>query len=366
MNESPLKSVLRLAVEQNASDILIKQDCNVLLKINDRLVSCNFKPNAQFMEKSLDFMLLSEEMRKRYNGTGDMDLSYKEDEVGRFRVNIHKQRGTPAISIRYVKSQVRTFSQLNLPNQIEKITKSKRGIIIITGTTGSGKSTTLASMINYINQHSDKHIVTVEDPIEYEFVDDKSFIEQRELGLDTISFDSAFIHALRQNPDVIMVGEMRSKDSFDCALKSADTGHLVLTTLHTSNATQSVNRILDFYNANEHHSIRKALATNLTAIISQRLIAKADGSGLVPAVEIMINTPVIHGILSEGNLDKLAAAVESNKDEGMQSFNQSVVELVNKGIITEEDALANATNVEALKMNLKGIFLKTESSILDK
>jgi twitching motility protein PilT len=361
--ENPIKDVLKLAVDSNASDIHIKTGALIRFRIDGGLVECDFKATKDIVDKFLDIML-NDALFEKYKSVGDVDISYVEEGVGRFRVNVHKQRGETGITMRHVKSQILDFNSLGLPPQIKKIAELERGIIFLTGTTGSGKSTTLASIINYINEHKSKHIITIEDPIEYEFFDDKSFIEQREVGLDTVSFDSAFIHSLRQDPDIIVVGEMRSKESFDAALKAADTGHLIFSTLHTMNASQSINRLLDFYDASEHLALRKSLANSLGAIISQRLIPKATGKGLMPAVEIMINSPIIQSLLSENKLDKLASAIEGSKQEGMQTFNQALVDLVNDGTITEEAAIKFATNPEALKMNLKGIFLGGEGKIL--
>ena len=223
---------------------------------------------------------------------------------------------------------------------------------------------TLAAMIEHINQNLRKHIITIEDPIEYEFKDKKSVIEQREVGLDTETFYSALVHVLRQDPDVIMIGEMRNKESFDAALQASDTGHLVLTTLHSTNASQAVTRILDFYEKSEQDSIRSALAINIRAICAQRLLPRAIGGGVIPAVEILINTALVRKLINENKLEKLPAAIENSKDDGMQSFNQSLLGLVNEGLITEEDALKAATNPEALKMNLRGIFLDSKSEIM--
>jgi len=363
MAGSFLHEVLELAVNAKASDVHIKQDHPIALRIESKLVDTDFITNQEFMDKALAVML-DDEHRKKFNSVGDVDLSYVEDDVGRFRVNIHQQRGTPAIAMRHVKSKILDFDTLGLPPQVKTIAEMERGIIFVTGTTGSGKSTTLAAMIDYINQNYRKHIITVEDPVEYEFTDKHSLIEQREVGLDTESFESALIHVLRQDPDIIEIGEMRTRDSFDAALQAADTGHLVLTTLHTINASQSISRVLDFYDSSEHDTIRWALTTNLSAVISQRLLPRAFGGGVIPAVEILINTPIIKKLLGQNKLDKLAPAIESGAGEGMQSFNQSLYKLINEGLVTEEDALKAATNPEALKMNLKGIFLSTESQIL--
>ncbi|HBM16502.1 MAG TPA: twitching motility protein [Lentisphaeria bacterium] len=361
--ENPIRDVLKLAVENKASDIHIKTASPVTLRMSGNLVESDFVTDEKCLSQILSCML-SEEQRKKYNIAGDVDLSYVEPEVGRFRVNIHKQRGSATLAMRHVKSQILDFKSLGLPPQIQKLTTLERGIVFITGTTGSGKSTTLASVIDYINQTRKMHIITIEDPIEFEFKDKESFIEQREVGLDTISFDSAFIHSLRQDPDIIIVGEMRSKDSFDAALKAADTGHLVFSTLHTRNAAQSINRLLDFYQSSEHSAIRQALAASLAGIVSQRLLTNAKGDGIVPAVEILYNSPIIQSLLRENKLDKLNAAIEGSREEGMLSFNQCLVDLVNRGLVTEDEAFAASDNAESLKMNLKGVFLGVENKIL--
>ena len=363
MSEKSLRNILELASKQNASDIHIKPGRDVVLRINSKLVDCDFVPDLDCVNKFKDIMANDDQLQILAK-TGDVDLSYVEKGIGRFRVNIHKQKGMPAINLRLVKSEILDFKHLKLPSQMEKIAKFERGIVFITGTTGSGKSTTLASIIDYINTHHRRHIITVEDPIEYEFTDKKSLIEQREVSLDTISFDSAFHHSLRQDPDIIVIGEMRSRDSFDSALKAADTGHLIFSTLHTLNASQSINRILDFYDASEHDGILSALSNSLVAIVSQRLIPKAMKEGVVPAVEIMFNTPVIKGFLEDKKIQKLYAAIENSRNEGMQSFNQALVDLVNQGEISEESALKYATNKEALRMHLKGVLLGTEGKIL--
>lgn len=363
MAKTFMHDLLNLAVESGASDLHIKLNHPVALRISGKLVDSDFIADDGFMSKTLELMTTADQL-SHYRKCGDVDLSYVEEDVGRFRVNIHTQRGGPAITMRHVKSTILAFEKLGLPPIVKQIAEAERGIVFITGTTGSGKSTTLASMLDHVNRNMRKHIITIEDPVEYEFADRNSFIEQREVGLDTESFDSALIHAIRQDPDIIMIGEMRNRDSFDAALQAADTGHLVMTTLHTTNASQSINRLLDFYESSEHDSIRWALATNLHAIISQRLIPKAVGGGVVPSVEIMINTPIIQKLIFKNKLDKLAPAIENCTGDGMQSFNQSLVNLVNEGIISEDDAMKAATNPESLRMNLQGIFLGSENAIL--
>jgi len=363
MAVSVIHDLLELGVNSNASDWHIKEGHTVVLRIDGNLVDTDFVPDAECVDKILE-QLTSEELRERYYETGDLDVSYVEDKVGRFRVNVHKQRGRPCFTLRHVKTKIMHLDELGTPPILEKIAEQPRGIVIVGGTTGSGKSTTLAGMLEHVNLNFRRHCVTIEDPIEYEFEDKKSVFEQREVGLDTKSFQAALTHVLRQDPDIIMVGEMRDRESFDAALQAADTGHLVLTTLHATTASQSIKRILDFYDHVEQSSIRMALSINLHAIICQRLLPKAFGGGVVPAVEVMINTPMVRKLLEKDQLDKLPAAVETGRDDGMQSFNQSLLKLVNEGLVTEEDALAAASNPDALRMNLQGIELNTSSQIL--
>lgn len=364
MPTSIMHDVLELGVNSRASDWHIKEDSPIAIRIDSRLVDTDMVSTKEFVAKALEAMLSTDEMKRRLAERGDADVSFVEEGVGRFRVNIHRQRGMISIALRHVKRNILSIEELGVPQNVKRIAESERGIIIVSGTTGSGKSTTLASIIEYINQNFRKHIITVEDPIEYEFQDKESIIEQREIGLDTINFESALRHVLRQDPDVIMVGEMRDKESFDAALQASDTGHLVLTTLHATNASQAVNRILDFYERAEQDAIRGALAINIKSIMCQRLIRRAFGGGVIPGLEILINTPIVRKLLEENKIDKLHAAVETGREDGMQSFNQSLLGLVNEGLITEEDALKMASNPESLKMNLKGIYLDSRAEIL--
>jgi twitching motility protein PilT len=246
---------------------------------------------------------------------------------------------------------------------LKKIAESPRGIVLLAGSTGCGKSTTLAAMIEHINATFKKHIITLEDPIEYVFDDNQSVIEQREVGLDTQSFEMGLKHILRQDPDIIMIGEMRDATSFTAAMSAADTGHLVLSTLHTTNASQSVTRILDFFKADEREQVRRQLASTLQAVVCQRMVTTINGS-VTPALEIMINTPTVKKLMEENRLDKLPAAIETGIEDGMQNFNQALFNLVKARKITEKEALAKATNPQALEMNFKGIFLDEARRIL--
>jgi twitching motility protein PilT len=258
---------------------------------------------------------------------------------------------------------VPTFEELGLLPILKKIAEAPRGIVLLAGTTGSGKSTTLAAMIEHINANSRKHIITLEDPIEYVFEDNQSVIEQREIGLDTMSFSSGLKHVLRQDPDVIMVGEMRDATSFAAAISAADTGHLVLSTLHTTNAAQSVGRILDFFKPEERDQVRRQLAGTLYSVICQRMVPSLAGS-MIPAQEVMINTLTVRKLIEENRLEKLSAAIETGGEDGMLNFNQALFQLVKDAKISQQEALAKATNAQALEMNFQGIFLTEGKRIL--
>jgi twitching motility protein PilT len=276
--------------------------------------------------------------------------------IGRFRTNLFQQRSQWCLAMRFVKTLVPSFEELGLLEQIKKIAESQRGIVLLAGSTGCGKSTTLAAMVEHINSNFKKHIITLEDPVEYAFEDNQSVIEQREIGLDTLSFHYALRHVLRQDPDIIMIGEMRDDISFAAAMSAADTGHLVLSTLHTTSASQSISRILDFFKVEEREQVRRQLAATLRGVVCQRMVGTVDDK-LTPALEILLDTPLVKKLIEENRLDKLPAAIETGADDGMLSFNQSLFNLVKAGRVTEKEALAKATNPQALEMNFKGIFL---------
>ena len=352
-----LRAILETGVQARASDWHIRENHTVVLRVDAQLVEvADFVPDRKFLQEVMA-EICDERAVKAFNETGDADLAHQEENVGRFRVNVHKQRNLISLSMRHVKDQVPDVHALGLPDIILKVAEMPRGIVLITGTTGSGKSTTLACMLEHLNQTRAEHIITIEDPIEYTFKDVNCIFEQREVGIDTQSFHKGLISALRQDPDTIVVGEMRDRASFDTALMAADTGHMVLTTLHTTNSPQTIQRILDFYPHEERQQIRMALATNLAAICCQRLMPRAVGKGVIPGLEVLINTPLVRKLVYEGQLEKLPNAIEAGQGEGMMSFNQCMLGLVNRGLITEETALEHASNPEALKMNLKGIFL---------
>jgi twitching motility protein PilT len=355
--------ILKTAVDGGASDIHIKSNTPVIFRINRELISIECPvPTEQWMNKIVE-SITPVHLKKRLEEDREVDFSYFVPGVGRFRTNLFQQRGQWALAMRYVKSHVASFEDLGLLEQIKTIAESPRGIVLVAGSTGCGKSTTLAAMIEHINGNFKKHIITLEDPIEFVFEDNQSVIEQREVGLDTVSFHHALKHVLRQDPDIIMLGEMRDDISFGAAMSAADTGHLVLSTLHTTTAAQSITRILDFFKADEREQIRRQLAATLRGVICQRMVPTVDGR-MTPALEIMVNSPLIRKMLEENRLDKLTAAIETGGDDGMLTFNQSLFNLVKAGRVTEKEAMGKATNPQALEMNFKGIFLNEGGRIV--
>ena len=355
--------ILKLAVSGGASDIHIKIGTPIIFRISRQLVAIEAPiPTEEWMNNVVKNIVPSH-LRKRLEDDREIDFSYHEHGTGRFRTNLFQQRGEFCLAMRAVKSTVPSFEELGLLETIKRIAELPRGIVLVAGSTGSGKSTTLAAMIEHVNSTSKRHIVTMEDPIEFVFEDNQSVIEQREVGLDTQSFDHALKHVLRQDPDVIMIGEMRDATSFGAAMSAADTGHLVLSTLHTTNASQSVGRILDFFKAEEREQVRRQLAGTLKAVICQRMVPTINGS-MTPALEILINTSTVKKMLEENRLDKLSAAIETGMDDGMQSFNQALFQLVKDGKVSQKEALAKASNAQALEMNFKGIFLDEGRRIL--
>ena len=355
--------ILKTAVDGGASDVHLKVGTPVIFRINRQLIAieCPF-PTQEWMENVVKHATPAH-LQKRLQEEREVDFSYFVPGIGRFRTNLFQQRGQWCLAMRYVKTVVPSFEELGLLPQIRKIAESPRGIVLVAGSTGSGKSTTLAAMIEHINANSKKHLVTLEDPIEYVFEDNQCVIEQREVGLDTLSFHHALKHILRQDPDIIMIGEMRDSVSFTAAMSAADTGHLVLSTVHTTNAAQSVNRILDFFKAEEREQIRRQLAGTLQAVVCQRMVSTLAGS-MTPAMEILINTATVRKLIEENRLDKLPVAIETGTDDGMINFNQALFNLVKEGKVSEKEALSKASNPQALEMNFKGIFLDEGRRIL--
>ena len=357
--------ILKTAVDGGASDVHLKIGAPVIYRINRELIAVDSPfPTAEWMNKIVETITPAHQ-KKRLDEQHEIDFSYFVPEIGRFRTNLFQQRSEWCLSMRFVKTRVPSFEELGLLPQIRHIAESPRGIVLLAGSTGCGKSTTLAAMIEHINSNFKKHLITLEDPIEYIFEDNQSVIEQREIGLDTMSFHRALMHVLRQDPDIIMVGEMRDDISFTAAMSAADTGHLVLSTVHTTNASQSIHRILDFFKSEEREQIRRQLVGSLRAVICQRMVGTVDGK-VTPAFEILLDTPLVRKLIEENRLDKLAAAIETGVEDGMISFNQSLFNLVKAGRVTEKEAMSKASNPQALEMNFKGIFLDEGRRILSR
>jgi twitching motility protein PilT len=357
------RRILAAAVQGGASDIHLKINTPIVFRINRKLVVVEGPlPTLEWMNNVID-NILPRHSKQLLEQAHECDFSYFLPDVGRFRTNCFYQRGTPCLAMRFVKTQVPSFEDLGLLPVLKQIAEAPRGIVLLAGSTGSGKSTTLAAMVEHINANFRKHIITLEDPIEYVFEDNQSVIEQREVGLDTGSFEHGLKHVLRQDPDVIMIGEMRDSVSFSAAMSAADTGHLVLSTLHTTNASQSIGRILDFFKAEERDQVRRQLAGTMQAVVCQRMVPLISG-GMIPAQEIMINSGTVRKLIEENRLEKLGAAIETGSEEGMLSFNQSLFQLVKDGKVSQKEALAKATNAQALEMNFQGIFLTEGKRIL--
>ena len=296
--------------------------------------------------------LTNEEQQERLASHKDLDLSYAVESIGRYRVNIHRQRTGLAIAMRAIRDAVPPLESLNLPQVVQRFAMLPRGLVLVTGDTGSGKSTTLAAVIQAINGHQRKHVITLEDPIEYTFESRQCLIEQRELGQDMPSFSSGLKHALRQDPDIILVGEMRDLETTALAMSAAETGHLVLSTLHTVSAAQTVERIIDMYPANQQNQIRAMLGNTLEAVVSQTLFSRADGPGMVPAVEILLCTPAVRNLIRESRTFEIPNVIETSRGLGMTTLDASIAELCFNGLITREDAVARATHPLAMEQAL--------------
>jgi twitching motility protein PilT len=352
-----LKEMLAEMLRTKSSDIHLRVGLRPTLRIDGALRQIETQPiTGEEMEGILN-QILTEEQKTRFYKRNEMDLALSVSKMGRFRINIYRQRGTVGVAIRAVNTLVPTFEELNLPLTLRDIASNRRGMVIVTGTTGSGKSTTLAAMIEHINSSRAENIVTIEDPIEYIYRDKKSIISQREVGGDTESFGTALRHAFRQDPDVILVGEIRDIDTMSIALTASDTGHLVLTTLHTLNAIETINRIISFFPPHQHQHVRIILAATLKAIICQRLLPRCDGPGRVPAVEVLVNNSSVREyIIDPMKTPLIIELIESGAIQyGMQSFDQSIMKLYKAGLISYEEAISQTSSPDDFELRVKGI-----------
>jgi twitching motility protein PilT len=296
--------------------------------------------------------ITNEHQRRHFEQHLDLDFSYEIPGFKRYRVNAHMQRGMVGMAMRAIRTKVPPLSALNLPEVISRLTYLPRGLVLVTGDTGSGKSTTLAAMIQAMNERYKKHIITLEDPVEYTFQSQKCLIEQRELGADMPTFASGLKHALRQDPDIILVGEMRDLETTALAITAAETGHLVLSTLHTVNASQTVERVVDMYPANQQNQIRAMLANTLQAVISQTLFRRVDKAGMVPAIEVLLCTPAVRNIIREARTYEIPNVIETSRSIGMTTLDNAIAELYFNGMISREDAIAQAAYPDKLDRTL--------------
>jgi twitching motility protein PilT len=353
-----LNDILRIAVKGNASDIHLKAGLPPMFRVDGALMP--LKSGDRLLPEYLDRVLeyiSTPGQRAHFEKNHEVDLAYSVPGLGRFRVNAFMQRGTVGIVFRVIPFGVKTIEQLNLPSVVERVSMEPRGLVLVTGTTGSGKSTTLAAMIDHINSNKTCHLMTIEDPIEFLIRDKRSIVNQREIGVDSLSFASALRAALRQDPDVILVGEMRDLETIETALTAAETGHLVMSTLHTIDATETITRIVSVFPPHQQAQVRLQLASVIKGIISQRLVPRADGKGRVPATEILVSTARVRECVSDKERTKEIpdAIAKGFTTYGMQTFDQSLMALVKRGLVTYDVALRNVSNPDDFALRFKGV-----------
>ena len=348
-----IDTILRLAMDADASDIHLVSGHPPMVRIHTKMQPIDGYDELTAEETmALIEHMASEGHLERYGDQKDVDFSYAVEGLGRFRVNAHEQRHGPGISLRAIKEDIPPLEALNLPEVIGKLTYLPRGLVLVTGATGSGKSTTLAAMIQEMNERYHKHIITLEDPVEYAFESDKSVIEQRELGANLPTFASGLKHALRQDPDIILVGEMRDLETTAAAITAAETGHLVLSTLHTNSAASTIERVVDMYPASQQNQIRAMLANTIQAVVSQQLFKRVDQLGMVPALEVMVATPAVRNLIRESRTFEIPNVIETNRALGMQLLDNAIASLYFNGMISKEDAVAKAVHPDKLQRTL--------------
>ncbi len=357
--------LLRRAVESKASDLHLKVGNHPYLRIDGVLNPLTHIPRVTPEEMlSMAFSMMTNRQKQKFKETAELDMAYGVAGLGRFRVNVFQQRGNVGMVLRVIPTKIRTIEELELPRALEKICEEQRGMVLVTGTTGSGKSTTLAALIDRINSLRAEHIITIEDPIEYLHRDKKGFINQREVEVDTSSFSTALRAGLRQDPDVILVGEMRDLETISTALLAAETGHLVFSTLHTLDATETIQRIIAVFPPPEQKQIRLQLASTLKAVLSQRLVRRSDGVGRVPAVEVLITTGYIRDCIMNPDKTRLIrdAIAAGTSQYGMQTFDQSLYDLYSRNLITLEEALIRASNPDEFRLRVQGVRSAADSA----
>ena len=360
-----IDDLLRRAVENKSSDLHLKVGNHPYLRVDGLLTPITDVPRITPEEMlSMAFSMMTNRQKQKFKETAELDMAYGVAGLGRFRVNVFQQRGNVGMVLRVIPTKIRTIEELELPRILTQICEETRGLVLTTGTTGSGKSTTLAAMVDRINSLRAEHVITIEDPIEYLHRDKKGFINQREVEVDTSSFSTALRAALRQDPDVVLVGEMRDLETISTALLAAETGHLVLSTLHTLDATETIQRIIAVFPPPEQKQIRLQLASTLKAVISQRLVRRGDGQGRVPAVEVMVATNYIRDCIINPDKTRLIreAIAAGTSQYGMQTFDQSLFDLFSRNLITLEEALLRASNPDDFRLRVQGIRSSSDSA----
>ncbi|MCG3124381.1 MAG: Twitching mobility protein [Phycisphaerales bacterium] len=347
-----LHEILKAAIEADASDVHLIGGEAPVMRVHQVMTYMDFPVITKEQARKFLESMASPEAVATFDRQKDSDFSYQFEGVARYRVNAHMQRGMIGMAMRMIKTKVPPLAKLSLPEVIARLTYLPRGLVLVTGDTGSGKSTTLAAMIQAMNERYRKHIITLEDPVEYIFKSDQCVIEQRELGADMPTFASGLKHALRQDPDIILVGEMRDLETTSLAISAAETGHLVLSTLHTVNASQTVERIIDMYPAGQQNQIRSMLSNTLQAVISQTLFSRIDRPGMVPAVEVLLCTPAVRNLIRESRTFEIPNVIETNRAIGMSTLDSSIAELYFNGMISREDAIASSAYPDKLERQL--------------
>jgi len=352
IEEVHVDELLRLVVEKKGSDLHLAAGVPPVLRIDGKLLATNFAVLSDFEVQRMIYGVLTDEQIRTFETDYELDCSYELKGLSRFRVNVYRDRGAVAVAFRVIPSKIPTVRELGLPLVLEDLSRRPRGLVLVTGPTGSGKSTTLAAMLGQINNERSEHIITIEDPIEYLHTHRRSLVNQRELGADTRTFAQALRHALRQDPDVILVGEMRDLDTMALAITAAETGHLVFSTVHTNSAAQTVDRIVDVFPPGQQEQIRIQLSNTLEAVVSQQLLPRAGTPGRIAAMEIMIASPAIRNLIREAKAHQITSIIQTSAHLGMQTMDQCLRDLYQRGLITYEEAMGRAMNQEELKKML--------------
>jgi len=352
-----IDDLLRLVVEKKGSDLHLAAAVPPVIRVDGQLLATNYEPLTDFEVQRLIYVILTDEQIRTFETEWELDCSYSLRGLSRFRVNVYRDRGSVAGAFRVIPQKIPTIRELGLPLVLEDLSRMPRGLILVTGPTGSGKSTTLAGMIGQVNNERSVHIITIEDPIEYLHTHRRSLINQREMGMDTRSFVQALKHALREDPDVVLVGEMRDLETMSLAITAAETGHLVFSTVHTNSAASTVDRIVDVFPPGQQEQIRIQLSNNLQAVVTQQLLPRAGTPGRIAALEIMVASPAIRNLIREAKAHQITSVIQTSAHLGMQTMDQCLRDLYQRGLITYEEAMARAMNQEELK---KMLFTKGE------